>query len=74
MSKILNVCIVYDLDGWPRNSSNSFEFKNCLFGAINIGKDRDKEKYVYCRNVQIFDSVDSWSDFARNVKYFGADK
>ena len=27
--KIVNVYIVYDLDAWPRNSTNNFKFKNC---------------------------------------------
>ena len=36
-SNILNVYIVYDLDAWPRNPTNNFKFKNCLFGK--------KEKY-----------------------------
>ena len=35
LSKIVNVCIVYDLDAWPRNLTNNFIFKNYLFGAIN---------------------------------------
>ena len=31
LSKIVNVYIDYDLDAWPRNSTNNFKFKNCLF-------------------------------------------
>ena len=27
--------------------TNNFKFKNCLFGATNIVKNSDKEKYVY---------------------------
>ena len=38
LTKIINVYIVYDLDAWPRNSTNNFKFKNCLFGATNIVK------------------------------------
>ena len=34
--KIGNVYIVYDLDAWPRNPTNNFEFKNYLFGATSI--------------------------------------
>ena len=40
--KIVNVCIVYDLAAWPRNPTNNFKFKNCLFGATNIIKNSDK--------------------------------
>ena len=27
-TKIVNVYIVYDLEAWPRNLTNSFKFKN----------------------------------------------
>ena len=47
MIKIENVYIVYDLVAWPRNSTNNFKFKNCLFGATNVVKNSDKEKYIY---------------------------
>ena len=42
-----NVYTVYDLDNWPNNPLRNFTLKNCLFGAFNIGKNNDKEKYVY---------------------------
>ena len=29
LPKIVNVYIAYDLDAWPRNSTNNFKFKNC---------------------------------------------
>ena len=32
------------MNAWPRNPTNNFEFKNCLFGAANIVKNRDKER------------------------------
>ena len=41
-TKIVNFSIVFDLDAWPRNPTNNFKFKNCLFGATNIVKSRDK--------------------------------
>ena len=37
-NKIVNVYTVYDLDPWPRNPTNNFKFKNCLFGATSIVK------------------------------------
>ena len=46
LNKIVDVCVVYDLDAWPRNPTNNFKFKNYLFGATNIVKNSDKEKYV----------------------------
>ena len=47
-SKIVDVYIVYDLDAWPRNLTNNFKFKNCLFGATSVVvKNSDEEKYVH---------------------------
>ena len=42
LTKIVNVFLVYDLVAWPRNPTNNFRFKNCLFGATNIVKNCDK--------------------------------
>ena len=47
LTKIVNVYIVYDLDAWPKNPTNNFKFKSCLFGASNTVKNSDKEKHVY---------------------------
>ena len=46
LTKIVNVYIVYELYTWPRNPTNNFKFKNCLFGATNIVKNSDKGMYV----------------------------
>ena len=76
LTKILNVYILNDLDAWPRNPTNNFKFKNCLFGATNIVKNSDKGKYVYSGYVITFDSAGSWSfgnDFSWNVIIFGVD-
>ena len=76
MTKVVNVYINYDLDVWPINPSNNFKFKNCLFGAINKVKNRDKEKFVHSGYQIIFDTAGLWSfsnDFARNVVIFGVD-
>ena len=34
-------------NAFPRKPTNNFKFNNCLFGAANIVKNSDKEKYVY---------------------------
>ena len=76
LTKIVNVYIVYDLAAWTRNPTNNFKFKNCLFGATNIVKNSDKEKYVYSGYGITFDSGGSWSfdnGTARNVIIFGVD-
>ena len=47
-----------------------------LFGATNIAKNSNKEKYVYIGYGIAFDGIGSWSfdsDFARNVVIFGID-
>ena len=52
------------------------QFKNCLFGATNIVKNSDKEKYVYSGYRITFDSAGFWklnNDAARNVIIFGVD-
>ena len=41
LTKIVNVCIVYDLDARPRYLTNNLKFKNFLFGATNIVKNSD---------------------------------
>ena len=76
MTKIVNVCTVYELNTWPINPTNNLKFKNCLFEASSKVKNSDKEKYVYSGYGITFDSADSWSfdnDFARNVIIFEVD-
>ena len=74
MTEIVNVEIVYDLDVWPRNPSNNFRPKNCLFWGNNIVKNNDKEKRIYSSYEIRFDSASSLNfgnDFAWNVLTFG---
>ena len=71
-SKIINIYIFYELDAFPRNRTNNFKFKNCLFGATSAVKNCDKIKYVYSNYGIILDSTGSWS-FDRNVIIFGFD-
>ena len=76
LTKIVNVYIVYDLNDWPKYPINNLKFKNCLFGATNIVKNNDKEKYVYGRYGITFNSAGVWSfdnDTARNVIIFAVD-
>ena len=76
LTKIVNVYIVYDLDTWTKNPTNNSKFKNCLFGASNIVKNNDKEKYVYSGYGITFVSAGSWSfdnEFVRNVVIFAVD-
>ena len=76
MTKIVNVYIVYNLAAWPRNPTINFKFKNCSFGATNMVKNSDKEKYLYSGYGITFNSTDWWSfgdGTVRNVIIFGVD-
>ena len=61
LTKIVNVCIVYDLGAWPKIPLRNFTLKNCLFGATDIVKNTDKEKYVYSGYEIVFDGKGEWS-------------
>ena len=74
VNKIVNAYIVYSLAAWSRNPPNNFKFKNCLFGATNIVKNFDREKWIYSIYEKSSDSASSWNfanDFAKNVKILG---
>ena len=49
---------MFDLDAWPRNTTNNFIFKSCLFGAINIVNKSDKEQYLCSGYGITFDSLE----------------
>ena len=61
LTKIVNVYIVYDLNSWSKNPTNIFKFQIYLFGATNIVKNSDKEKYLFSGYRITFDSAGSWS-------------
>ena len=68
-NKILNVFIVYDLDGWPKNPNSRLNLKKSLFGITSLAKIVIK-KYVYSGYETTFDSAGSRSFdnyIARNV-------
>ena len=76
LTKIVNVCIAYELNDSPKNPSINFKLKNYIFGATNIIKNSDKEKYVYSGYGITFDSADCWSygnDTVRNFIISGVD-
>ena len=70
LTKIVNVCIVYELNHSPKNPSINFKLKNYIFGATSIIKNIDKEKYVYSGYGITFDSADFWSYDNDNVRNF----
>ena len=59
-----------------KNQVRNFTLKNCLFGATDIVKNSDKEKYINSGYGIEFDGKVKWSfgnDDARNVMTFGVD-
>ena len=73
---ILNFCIVYELNAWPRNPNNTFTLKTCLFGTAKLTKNVDKSKFTYNGRGTSFNGKGYWSfdnDTARNVVIFGVD-
>ena len=62
------------MNTWPRNPTNNFTIKNCLFGTVKLVRNTIKCKFTYNVQVIVFDEVGSQSfchDFARNVANFG---
>ena len=57
-TKAVSAYTVYDLDNWPENPLRNFILINCLFGATNLVKKGDKEKYVYSSYEITFDGKD----------------
>ena len=69
-SFILNLHLLYDINTWPRNPTNNFTLKNCLFGAVKLTRNANKSKFVYNGPGTAFDGKDFWSfdnKTARNV-------
>ena len=76
MIKTVNAYTIYHLDYWPSILLNKFLLKNCLLGATNIVKNRDKSKYIYSSHGIAFSEASSWSfgnDFSGNVVILGVD-
>ena len=67
---------VLNLRNWSEILVRNFTLKNCLFGATNITKHSDKEKWAYSGYGLAFDGKSKWSfgnAFARNVGIFSVD-
>ena len=42
---LVNLYISYELDTWSRDLNIHFTLDNCLFGAVNLTKNADPDKY-----------------------------
>ena len=70
---ILNLYIFYELNAWPRNPTNNFTSKNCLFGTVKLARNAGKSKCTYNGWGIAFNGKGFWSfdnDKARNVVIF----
>ena len=68
--------MIYELNNWPRNPTNNFPLKNCVYGTIKLVRNRIKSEFIYNGQGIALDGDGSWSfgnDFARNVVIFGVD-
>ena len=73
---ISNLYIVYQLNKWPRNPSNNFPVKICLFGTVKLVRNRVKSKFTYNVREIAFDGKGLWSfgnELARDVVVFDFD-
>ena len=61
MTRIENVYIAYELYDWLKIPLKNFMLKNCLFGATDIVKTSDKDKWVYSGYGIAFEGGDWWS-------------
>ena len=58
MTKIIKIYIAYELHDWAEIPLKNFTLENCLFGATNITKNSDKDKWVYSGYGIAFDGWD----------------
>ena len=73
--KIVNICIVYKLS--PALNDFNFALENCWFGAVELTKNADIDKYKYSGYGTGFDVRGTFlypgGRFGQNVIIFGAD-
>ena len=44
---VVNFCIVYELNSWPRNFDPEFTLGGCLFTGVKLTKNAEPDKYSY---------------------------
>ena len=75
MKTLVNIYIVYEINK-NYNVSSYTVLENCLFGAVNLTKNVDIDKYKYSGYGIAFDKKEKFSvddGFGRNVIIFGVD-
>ena len=72
-----NLYISYKIDCRPRDLNTDFTLDNCLFGAVELTKYTDPDKYKYSGYGIGFDTRSEFSlpdgNVGKNVIIFGAD-
>ena len=75
LRNVVNLFIVYVLDTWSQDLNTDFILKDCLFGAFELTKNADPDKYSYSRHGIWFHSFSpiSLPNFhgAKNAIIFG---
>ena len=69
-----HVYIVYELDTWPRNPTNIFPLKSCLFDTVKLVRNAIKSEFIDNGSGIAFGGEFSCSfdnDLGRNVVIFG---
>ena len=75
--KSANIYIVYEINKTDNTTTSDPTLKNCLFGALNLTKNADIDKYGYSGYGIGFDRRSSFSfpggGFGKNVRICGVD-
>ena len=76
--KVVNIYIVYEINLWTFAIGNGFRLENSLFGAFQLTKNVDFDKYKYSGYGIGFDagvsiSLSNCTGFGKNAIIFGAD-
>ena len=76
--KVVNICIVYEINLWPFMQHSDFMLENSLFGAVKLTKNADPDKYKYPDCSIGFDVGGSFSQFdgsgfGKSMIIFGVD-
>ena len=73
---MVNLYITYELNKRSENVNAVFTLKDCLFGAVELTKDANPNKYSYSRYGFEFDSrslISRPNDWGKKVIIFGVD-
>ena len=75
--KIVNICIVYEINKKGNTITSDHTLENCLFGAVTLSKNINIDKYGYSGYGIGFDRKGTFSfpggGYGQNVLVFGVD-